>query len=147
MTNPDSRSHATRAPVDISAKLKHLDLIQGIVTRLAANSFALKRWSVLVVSAVLVLVSRDPGPGYALVAAVAVVMFWLLDSWFLGSERLYRKLYDDVRRRAPAEIDFSLTSEPARLPCSEWIRVGFSVTLSVFYGGLLMLVAALHLLL
>lgn len=145
--NLDSGPSATQAPVDISAKLKHLDLVQGVITRLATNSFALKRWCVLMVSAVLVLVSRDPRPEYALIAAVAVAMFWTLDSWFLGTEHLYRDLYDDVRQRSPEAIDFSLTPEPSHLPWSEWRRVAGSATLRVFYGGLLTLVVLLCLLL
>lgn len=147
MTRLNSGPHTKQGQVDLSAKLKHLDLVQGVITRLASNSFALKRWCVLMVSAVLVLISRDPRPGYALVAAVAVAMFWTLDSWFLGTERLYRNLYNDVRQRSPAAIDFSLTPEPSRLSWSGWLRVAVSATLRIFYGGLLMLVALLCLLL
>ena len=40
-------------------KLKHLELIQGIVNRLATDSFRLKGWTVVLVSALIVLLVRE----------------------------------------------------------------------------------------
>ena len=40
-------------------KLKHLEMIQGVINRLAANSFMLKGWSVFLISALFVLAARD----------------------------------------------------------------------------------------
>ena len=42
----------------MEAKLKHLEFIQGIVNRLATDSFRLKGWTVVLVSAVVVLLAR-----------------------------------------------------------------------------------------
>ena len=39
---------------------KHLELIQGVITRLAQNSFLLKGWSVTLVAAILTLASKNP---------------------------------------------------------------------------------------
>ncbi len=39
----------------MEAKLKHLEMIQGVVNRMASNSFQLKGWSVVLVSALFAL--------------------------------------------------------------------------------------------
>ena len=40
-------------------KLKHLELIQGIINRMASNSFALKGWAVTLVAGIFALASKD----------------------------------------------------------------------------------------
>ena len=40
-------------------KLKHLEFIQGVINRLATNSFQMKGWSVVLVAAILVLLVRE----------------------------------------------------------------------------------------
>ncbi|MFY9261342.1 MAG: hypothetical protein WAO71_12645 [Gallionella sp.] len=37
----------------IEQKLKHLDLIQDVIKRMASNSFQLKTWTITIVSAIL----------------------------------------------------------------------------------------------
>ena len=45
---------------------------------------------------------------YFLVAYVPVIIFWWLDAYYLLQERIYRSLYDKVRKTDEANIDFSL---------------------------------------
>lgn len=40
-------------------KLKHLDFIQGVINRLSTNSFLLKGWSVVLVSALFALSANN----------------------------------------------------------------------------------------
>ena len=81
-------------------KLKHLELIQGVINRLAGNSFLVKGWSVLLVSALLTLAARrqpDAGAGLLGIPFLPALIFWGLDGYFLWQERLYRALYNHVR--------------------------------------------------
>ena len=43
----------------IEAKLKHLEFIQRVIDRLATDSFRMKGWAVVLVSALLVLLARE----------------------------------------------------------------------------------------
>ncbi len=43
----------------MEAKLKHLELSQGVINRMAGNSFLLKGWSVTLVSALFALSAKD----------------------------------------------------------------------------------------
>lgn len=91
-------------------KIKHLELIQGIINRIASNSFMLKGWAVTLVAGVFALAGKDTDKMYFLVAYVPIIVFWLLDSYYLLQERLYISLYNKVRETEEDEIDFSLAA-------------------------------------
>jgi len=120
-------------------KNQHLQMIQGVINRLASNSFSIKQWTVVLVSALLVLVARDSSVPIW-VALVPVTAFWGLDGYFLWQERLFRNLYVDVSETDEGEITFSMNVK--RENQSYW-RATFSVTLLSFYGLFIALVAAI----
>lgn len=89
-------------------KVNHLEMIQGVINRMASNSFKLKGWAVTLATGIFALASKDTDKMYFLITYVPVVVFWFLDSYYLLQERLYRGLYDNVRLNKDSEIDFSL---------------------------------------
>ena len=131
----------------MEAKLKHLEFIQAVVTRLAGNSFLLKGWAVTLVSALFALAAANTKPAFVFLAYVPVGVFWGLDGYFLMMERLYRGHYDRVRQVAPELTDFSMSTaglEPNRF--SAWASASLPKTLLPFYGtlaGSILLVAIL----
>ena len=121
----------------MEAKLKHLEFIQGIINRLATDSFRLKGWAVVLTSALVVLLARTRHVEIAYVAVLPVVAFWGLDGYFLWQERLFRALYNHVRRRRESDIDFSMDIRPFRTNYAwTWLGATFSPTLIGFYGVL-----------
>lgn len=121
----------------MEAKLKHLELIQGVINRLAGDSARLKNWSVTLVAALFVLLARADRAEYIHVVFVPILAFWALDGYFLCQERLFRALYDHVSLLGLSGIDFSMRVSRFR---KGWNRtqVGamFSATLIGFYGPL-----------
>lgn len=91
-------------------KLKHLELIQGVINRMAHCSFLLKGWSVILVSALLALAAKEANPLFVYLAYLPVITFWILDGYYLYQERLYRKLYGEVRKKEPEDIDFGMNA-------------------------------------
>ena len=77
-----------------SAVQKHLEITQGVITRMAENSRSCKLWCVTLVSAVLVLVARTENPEYALIALIPAILFLILDTYYLALERGLRDSYD-----------------------------------------------------
>ena len=71
---------------------KHLELIQGVINRMAGNSFHLKGWSVVLVSALFALAASDANINFVYLAFLPAIAFWVLDGYFLWQERMYRKL-------------------------------------------------------
>lgn len=89
-----------------NAKLKHLEFIQDVITRMNKNSFQIKGWTVTLVSALLAIFASTKNSYFILAAIVPVIIFWFLDSYYLSQERKFRGLYDDVADIAdkPKEI-------------------------------------------
>ncbi len=119
-------------------KLKHLEFIQGVINRLASNSFQMKGWSVVLVAAMLVLLAREGRLDAAPIALGPVLVFWGLDGYFLWQERLFRALYDHVRTLDDAQIDFSMDIIPCKIGYNRtWLGAALSRTLLSFYGALI----------
>ena len=72
-----------------SAVQKHLEIMQGVINRMAENSRSCKVWCVTLVAATLVLVARTGEPQHALIALVPTLLFLFLDSYYLALERAF----------------------------------------------------------
>ena len=118
-------------------KLKHLEFIQGVVNRLARNSFLLKGWSVVLVSALFTLSATNTRLYFIYLAYFPAIAFWILDGYFLWQERLFRALYDHVRALDENEVDFSMDTRPFLSHVSSWSETCISVTLRIFHGVVL----------
>ena len=119
-------------------KFRHLQFIQGVINRLASNSFQMKGWSVVLVAAILVLLAREDRLDYAPIALGPVLIFWGLDGYFLWQERLFRALYDHVRVLEDGKINFSMDITSFKMGYNRtWRAATLSRTLSFFYGALI----------
>lgn len=94
----------------MDSKLKHLELIQNNISRMANNSFALKGWAVTLIAALLVLSSKDSNYSYFFIAYIPIIFFWILDSYYLLQERLYRSLYNETIKLNNENIDFEMNA-------------------------------------
>jgi hypothetical protein len=121
----------------VDRKLKHLDFIQGVINRLSTNSFLLKGWSVVLVSALFALSTSDSEVKFVFLAYIPAVAFWALDAYFLALERDYRSLYDKVRKLDPEKIDFSMDAREVKTGSKGWAGAFLSKTLIVFHGALI----------
>ena len=121
----------------MSSKHAHLDMIQGVVNRLSHNSFLLKGWCVLLVSAMFALAAKDSQILFVYLAYFPAISFWMLDGYFLHQERLFRKLYDKVRVLSEEDIDFSMNTKTVKNQVDPWSAVTLSKTLLAFHGVLI----------
>ena len=78
---------------DSPAVQKHLEIMQGVIQRMAENSRSCKVWCVTLVSAVLVLVARTGNAEHALIALAPTILFYVLDAYYLALERRFRNSY------------------------------------------------------
>ncbi|AWS45913.1 hypothetical protein DKM19_36080 [Streptosporangium sp. 'caverna'] len=118
-------------------QVKHLEFIQATINRISGNSFLIKGWTLTVTSALLAFATSSSNWHIALTSFVPLVAFWLLDSYFLRQERLFRGLYNDARRPNSSVEPFSMDLHTYRSKIS-YSRSIWSFTLTLFYGGLLM---------
>jgi hypothetical protein len=124
-------------------KLKHLDFIQIIITRMAVNSFLLKGWTVTLIAGAFALSAKDANPRYILIAYFPIIVFWFLDGYYLYEERLFRSVYDHVRKLEEKDIDFSMkTTQFNEKKGNNLLSCMFSITHIAFYTSLLIIVIA-----
>ena len=116
-------------------KRKHLEFIQNIISRMAGNLFFLRGWTITLIGALLALFSKGNNANYIIgFLIVLTFIFWILDGYFLSQERLFRDLYNYVRKLKEEEIDFSMeTSDYKKYKKNTLIFSMFSSTLLFFY--------------
>lgn len=100
-------------------RIKHLELTQEVIARMAGNSFLIKGWAVTIASALFGFASKEYRQTFATIALLPSLVFWGLDAYYLRQERLYRALYDRVRKASDEKIHepenrFSLS--PSAIP-------------------------------
>ncbi len=91
--------------------VSHMGFIQGVITRMAQNSYLLKGWNVTLVAAIFALSLSLDSAILIGVAFLPTLVFAFLDAYYLRLERLFRALYKDVREKPDTIEAFSMDIE------------------------------------
>ncbi len=94
-----------------------------------------KSWSMIIIVAAMVLIPKHEveNPYFALALILPVMGFWILNGYFLWQERLFRKVYDEVRVQSDTDFKMDLLKHKDKPKCS-WVSAIFSVTFVIFYS-------------
>lgn len=117
-------------PSDI---VKHLEFLQAVITRLNNTSFLIKGWAMTLTAGVVGLAAGQGDLRICGAGLVPVSSFWLLDSYFLRHERMYRRLYDTVRRSDGSVEAFSMDASPHKADVP-FMSAASSPLLLLFYA-------------
>lgn len=120
-----------------SAIQVHLGILQNVIDRMAGNSASAKTWCITVVSALLVVAADRQKPSIALIALFPAAVFCLLDAYYLGLERGFRKTYEDFVRKVhsgAASLSDLYVVTPAGSLCQLWASSAASFSVWGFYG-------------
>lgn len=112
--------------------IKHLEIIQGVINRLANNSFLIKSWSMTIISVAILFISRNQNFSEYIILSflIPVLGFWILDGYFLWQERIFRGIYNDVRKQESTNFEMTISHQMKKI---KWVNSIFSKTLNVFY--------------
>lgn len=137
--DPFSGSHS-------DAVIAHLNIVQGVISRMARNSTICKTWCVTLVAAILVLVARTDTPIYALIALVPTVLFLFLDSFYLGLERGFRRSYnsfvEELHNGEIAPRDLYVVKR-TKLDCKQQLDLLRSSSIWPFYTALVIAIGVM----
>ena len=122
---------------------KHLDLIQGVVNRLAGNSFSVKTWAVGLITVLGGLAAKDADARLSCALLLPVLCFWGLDAYYLRQERLFRKLYEKAVARDKHALGYSLNPSPYNNLVPGILKVAFSRTVAPLHIPILLFVIGL----
>jgi len=125
---------------------KHLEFIQNIITRMNTNSFQIKEWTVILVSALLALYASTKNPFFILAGVFPAIIFWFLDTYYLTQERKFRGLYNDVAGVTDNSKDIKLYEMRPDLYIGgkySYCNVFFSVTILILYLSIIIILIGL----
>lgn len=123
----------------MESKLRHLEMIQGVINRMASNSFVFKGWSVTILAGLSAFATRDANKKLLLIAFFATLMLWAIDGFYLSLERKYREVYAKVAPKESADIDFSMVLGKYSKKRA-WISAMLAPILLGFYGAAVVLI-------
>jgi hypothetical protein len=108
---------------------------------MASNSFFLKGWAVTLIVGILAFANiKDMDSKYIIIALIPTITFWLLDGFYLHQEKLFRELYDDIRKKDSDDVDFSMNTKPYADKVDSWGKVCVSRTLRMFYIPIILVI-------
>jgi len=118
----------------------YLTILQGVINRMATSSSSCKTWCITLVSAVIVIIADKGKPNYVWISAIPIVLFLLLDSYYLFLERHFRGVYKDIIRKlhfgtATLDDTFEIDPRAGEAPTSVGILcAGCSIAVWPFYA-------------
>lgn len=130
-------------------RVKHLELIQDVISRLAGNGFVVKGWSLTVAGLLFGFAVGSRNAAIAGTAAFTILMFWSLDTYFIRCERLFRALYQRVHEHDSDVPPFFMAATSPEFvnaaPASArgWIANARRPALLAFHGTMILLAAVL----
>ena len=131
------------------AVIKHLEILQGIITRMAGNSAACKTWALTIITGIIALFYNDGFP--ILLGAIPVVFFFTLDSFYLGLESHFRDMHKEfVGKLKDSNLDiddiYSIKSKRSFCIHINFVWYGMkSFSTLFFYPPILVIVIVLFL--
>lgn len=121
----------------------HLSMLQNIIQRMASNSVACKTWCITLVSAILVMVVDKGKENYIYLGLFPIMIFAVLDLYYLGLERAFKDAYDQFIYKLHSNIlvidDLYMIKPTDRNSCS-LMKCGASPSIWIFYLSLFVLV-------
>lgn len=123
---------------DHSDKIKTLDYIQAIITRMSTASFSIKTAFITICGAFIALAPKVDYCHYnwkSYLIFIPLFSFWYLDAFYLRIERCFRHLYNSTRVSEKNQ-KFSLDISPYLVKETLW-RALILPPLSILYASLI----------
>ena len=124
-------------------RVKYLEMLQSVISRMADNEFTVRKWSVGLGTGVIGYVaSKDQHPVAALLAVFPAIVFCILDAYYLALETKFRGLFNAAKGIADdnpnfcfdVTIGFSDWSAAVKRP-AVWLVHLLVVLLAAAVGG------------
>ena len=79
---------------DNEAVIKHMEMYQGIITRLASNSAGCKNFAIPLITAILGFIVVEKQAALIWLSVLPIVLFYFVDCYYLVLENQFRDSYD-----------------------------------------------------
>ncbi len=118
-------------------RVKHLEMLQTLITRMAGYGASFRNYCVTVVTAVVGLGFSLHRPSFAVLAILPLIGFAIADAQYLRVERRFRALFNSVRQEDWTQMpsfEINLNKAPAQSfwgAAGSWSIVGFYAPLAI----------------
>lgn len=129
-----------------SAVIKHMEMYQGIITRMAGNSASCKKWCIPFITAILAYVVVEPElrvPYIQLLVVTPLLIFYLLDAYYLKLENQFRNGFNHSAKliqKNQFTQDNLFVMKPIGSEIELWIKAVTSPSTWPVYIGMLFLI-------
>lgn len=124
----------------LDINVKHLDMIQSVVSRLSSIQTTMKGWAITLMTGYITLTADKNIPLFISIITILCVslLFYLLDGAYLYKEKRFRDLYNEIRINPEKESNFSMDTSSFNLSdkIKTYIKTLFSTFLLLFYSSL-----------
>ena len=134
-------------------KIKHLEMIENIIERMAKNCFELKGLTITLLVLIISLAGEQTAKTILiLLIFIPIIFFGVLDAYYRQMERKYKALYKCVAKKPENEIDFNMDTSVDEVKAEGGKRLGLfncmgSPSISVFYGPVIIVMVIILILL
>lgn len=90
-------------------KIKHLEMVQNIINRIANHKPQYKGWFITLIIAINVFAISKITDKQLFLVFIVTLCFWIVTSYYLYLERLYIELYEDIRRGNKEDFDMKIS--------------------------------------
>jgi hypothetical protein len=138
-------------PHDSPAVTNYITVLQAVINRMASNSTSCKNWCITVVSAIVVIIISSNKPHYIFISLMPIILFFFLDSYYLGLERCFRSLYSSFVKKIHSQgitiNDLYVMQSHLDIPSSmkETIKATTSFSIFPFYGLMVVMLIVVRL--
>ncbi len=127
-----------------SAVQAYLQMLQGVIDRMARNSATCKNFCITLVGVIAALSKSGQSPNAIWVALLPIAIFVLLDGLYLSLEKGFRKTYADFvdklhKGEAKSEDIFRIAPPPGYSTPKQMLEACRSWSVWLLYGALLIL--------
>jgi hypothetical protein len=138
----ETSQDADHAPICAEHAIRHMELVQSVISRMAQQSFQLKGWSVTVATAIFAFAAKESSQGIATLALFPAIAFWCLDGFYLRQERLYRKLYEAIADPLKVVRPFSMATDEYVGEVESWRSTLTAKTILPLHAAIVLIISA-----
>ncbi len=127
----------------------YFNSIQNIINRMAQNSFYIKAWTITIIAGILVLTFSILNIIIFGTLLVISLFFWVLDSYYLKLERIFRRLYNQKvqdynnEQKRKNMLLFDMNIKPFEDLEKKVIRIMISKSELLFYIPIILIITIL----
>lgn len=127
-------------PTVDAAVVAHLNMVQNAINRFATQSASCKSWCLSVIGALLSFAAATKTPPLTALAVLPLVVFTMMDAFYLACERAFRGLWSAkvARLRIGTYAAGDLFDLTAPVSVTDWLRAFVSISIWPAYLAMLL---------